>query len=173
MNELTTTSILALFETNKEQRQSFISNLMEELDNGNIDPLKVHYQLKCIEKIIEELTNTDEKKNKDGFLIAKRYKTLLVNAVQKYGEKKFNFFNSIVEIKEVGVKYDFSKCEDVGLQAMYENQAKLSEAIKKRETLLKSVSEKGMVITDQETGETYTVYPPAKSSTTSIAITLR
>lgn len=173
MNELTTTSILALFETNKEQRQSFISNLMKELDNGNIDPLKVHYQLKCIEKIIEELTNTDEKKNKDGFLIAKRYKALLMDAVGKYGEKKFTFGNSIIEIKEVGVKYDFSKCEDVGLQAMYENQAKLSEAIKKRETLLKSVSEKGMTITDEDTGETYTVYPPSKSSTTSIAITLK
>lgn len=54
-NELTTTSLLALFETNREQRQSFITGIMESLDNGEVDPLKIHYQLKCIEKIIFDL----------------------------------------------------------------------------------------------------------------------
>jgi hypothetical protein len=161
MNDLTTTSILSLFETTKEQRQSFVLRVIDSLEEGNTDPLKVHLQVKCMEDIIKGLnTNTIYKKH-------------ILDSAEKYGQKTFEFQNSKMEIKEVGVKYDFSKCEDVGLNAMYSVLEKLEEDIKKRETLLKSVPQKGMTITDEETGETYTVYPPAKSSTTSIAVTLK
>lgn len=171
--ELTTTSILALFDTNKEQRQSFIMSTMEALESGEADPLMVHYQLKCIEKIIEEMTNTDEKKNRDGYRVATRYKELLLEAVEKRREKKFQFLNSTVEIKEVGVKYDYSKCEDVELQEWQSQADVLNEKIKNRQKMLQTIPVKGMPMVNEDTGETYTVYPPAKSSTTSIAVTLK
>lgn len=65
MNDLTTTSILALFQTNKEQRQSFVNDLLVKIDAGEVDPLKIHLQLKCMEDIIEQLTvnSTYKKRN--------------------------------------------------------------------------------------------------------------
>jgi hypothetical protein len=161
MSELTTTSLLALFETNKEQRMDFVLRVIDALDSGTVDPLKIHLQVKCMEGIVKGLNENTV------------YKSHVLDAAEKQGQKSFEFHNSKMEIKEVGVKYDFSKCEDVGLNAMYEKQVQLSEAIKQRETLLKSVPAKGMTITDEDTGETYTVYPPAKSSTTSVAVTLK
>lgn len=159
--ELSTISILSLFETTKVERQDFVIRVVESLDNGHVDPLKVHLQVKCMEDVIKQLNaNTI-------------YKNNVLDAAQKYEKKSFDFSNSKVEIKEVGVKYDFSKCEDITLNDLYAKQAELDAKVKARETMLKSVSEKGMIVTDEESGETFTVYPPAKSSTTSVVVTLK
>jgi hypothetical protein len=159
--ELTTTSILSLFETNKEQRQDFALRVVDALDSGQAEPLKVHLQVKCMEDIIKLLNSNTI------------YKQLVLDAANAHGQKSFEYQNSKVEVKEVGVKYDFSKCDDPVLLGMYEKQAELDKAVKERETMLKTISPKGMTITDEETGETFTIYPPAKSSTTSVAITLK
>lgn len=171
--DLTPTSILSLLESNKDQRQAFISNLMNELDNGNVDPLKVHMQLKSIEKIIDELTNTDEKKNKDGYSIAKRYKALVLAEAEKYGKKEFEYQNAKVKIQEVGTKYNYEKCGDAELMDWQSEMDELKAKIDKRQKLLQHVPEKGMVLTSEQSGETYIVYPPGKSSTTGIVMSLR
>ena len=159
--QMAATSVLSLFETNKEQRQSFVMSVIDQIQAGNADPLKIHLQVKMMEETVKQL-------NANSI-----YKSAVLEAAEKYGEKSFQVNNAKVEIKEVGVKYDFSKCEDTVLNDLYSQQEKISEAIKKRETMLKSVDGKGMIVTDQDTGDTFTVYPPAKSSTTSVAITLK
>lgn len=159
--ELTTTSILALFQTDKAQRESFVMDLVSRLESGAVDPLTIHLQAKSMEDVVKLLNaNT-------------RYKTAVLEAAQAYGQKSFQFHNAKVEIKETGVKYDYSKCEDPVLNDLLARQAELDDQLKNRQELLKTVSEKGLVITDPETGETYTVYPPAKSSSTNVAITLK
>lgn len=159
--ELTTTSILSLFQTDKSQRESFASDIVQRIDNGEVDPLIVHLQLKCMEDIIKVINSNSS------------YKNAILEASQQQGQKTFQFHNSKFEIKEVGVKYDFSKCEDIVLAKLHKQLEDLSAEVKARETMLKTVSEKGMIVTDPETGETFTVYPPAKSSTTSVAVTLK
>lgn len=161
MTELSTTSILSLFETSKEQRQSFALGVVDALQQGEAEPLKVHLQVKCMEDIIKLL-------NANSI-----YKSSVLEAAQKYGAKTFEYQQAKIEIKETGVKYDYSKCEDVVLNEMYKQQEDLDAKIKARETMLKSVSPKGMIVTDEETGDTFTVYPPAKSSTTNVAVTLK
>jgi hypothetical protein len=94
-NELTTTSILALFETNKEQRQSFALSLVDEIEQGNVNPLKVHLQIKCMEDIIKLLNSNTI------------YKKAVLEEAEKQGQKSFEYQNAKVEIKETGVKYDF------------------------------------------------------------------
>lgn len=159
--QLTTTSILSLFQTDKSQRESFASDIVQRIDNGDVDPLLVHLQVKCMEDVIKAITGNNN------------YKNAVLEASQQQGQKSFQFHNSKFEIKEVGVKYDFSKCEDVVLAKLHKQMEELSAEVKARETMLKTVSEKGMIVTDSETGETFTVYPPAKSSTTSVAVTLK
>jgi hypothetical protein len=159
--ELSTTSILSLFETSKEQRQTFALGVVNALQEGQADPLKIHLQVKCMEDIIKLLNGNTV------------YKSAVLDAAGTYGQKSFDFQNSKVEIKETGVKYDFSKCEDLALIELHRQQAELDAKVKARETMLKTIPLKGMIITDEETGDTYTVYPPSKSSTTSVAITLK
>jgi len=161
MNDLTTTSILALFETNKEQRQSFALDLVSKIESGEVDPLKIHLQIKCVQDIIKLLDDNTI------------YKSSVLEAAEKYGQKSFAFQNAKIEIKETGVRYDFSKCGDT-VWEMHDSQLSgLKDTIKKRELFLKSAPEKGVEIVDELSGELITVYPPSKSSTTSIAVTLK
>lgn len=170
--ELTTTSILSLFETTKVERQDFVIGVVEALDNGNVDPLKIHLQVKCMEDIITQLTSMDEKKNKGSIHFAKKYRDHLLTSVQAYGQKSFEFQNSKVEIKETGTKYDYSQCNDREIIELTEEQEKIAVKIKARETLLKALPLEGIERVD-ENGEVVRIYPPSKSSTTSVAITLK
>lgn len=171
--ELSTTSILSLFETSKEQRQDFISRVVMSVEAGEVDPLKVHLQIKCMEKIIEGITSTDEKKNKESAPLAKRYRKALLEAAEKYGAKEFEFMNSKIKIGETGTKYDYSLCGDPELIEWTAKQNELAEKIKARQELLQNTPVKGVTLVNEETGETYTVYPPSKSSSTSIIVTLK
>jgi hypothetical protein len=158
-NELTTTSILALFETNKEQRQSFALSLVDEIEQGNVNPLKVHLQIKCMEDIIKLLNSNTI------------YKKAVLEEAEKQGQKSFEYQNAKVEIKETGVKYDFTQCSDpVYLDALRMSE-QANEVLKARQDFLKTVPSKGMELKVDD--EVVTVYPPSKSSTTSIAVTLK
>lgn len=161
MENLTTTSILALFQTDKSQRQSFAEDLVSKIESGEVDPLIIHLQIKCMEDIAKIVNSNTI------------YKKSVLDAAERYGEKTFQFHNSKVEIKEVGVKYDFSNCEDPVYKRVEQKLEAISTELKQRADFLKTVPLKGMIVTDEETGETFTVYPPAKSSTTSIAVTLK
>ena len=169
--ELTTTNILSLFETTKAERTSFVQDVVEKLRNDEVDPLKVHLQVKAMEEIINSLTNTTEKTNKN-FTLAIDYKNMLLNAAEKYG-KKFQLHNAEFSVKEVGTKYDFSKCEDAELVTLIGLQEQISEKVKAKQEFLKTVPLSGLVVTNEETGETYKVYPPSKTSTTSVSVSLK
>lgn len=170
-NEITTLNILSLFETSKEQRNTFVQDVIERLRSEEVDPLKIHIQLKAMEEIVNSLTSRTEKTNKN-FLLAIDYHNILLDAAEKNG-KKFQMFNAEFSIKEVGAKYDFSKCEDAYLDALLEKQIALDAEVKLRQDFLKTVPQSGLLVTNEETGETYKVYPPSKSSTTSVAVSLK
>lgn len=160
-------SILSLLNSNKTQRKSFCLQIVEQVENGDVDPIQVHVFLKNLEQIFKTLT--DEKTGKD---FAERYKNALMAAAEKEDGNQFEKYNAKFQIKETGVKYDWSVCEDPvleGLQAEFEAAKKDLEA---RQEFLKAVPESGLLVTDETTGETKKVYRPAKSSTTSISVTL-
>lgn len=161
IQDLTTTSILALFQTTKEERQSFTLDLINKIENGEADPLKIHLQVKCMEEIIKLLNSNTI------------YKQAILAAAEKYGQKSFEFMNSKVEIKEMGTKYDFEKCNDKEWEFLDATAKADANNLKERETFLKTVPAKGLEIVDKFTGEMVTIYPPSKSSTTSIAVTLK
>lgn len=165
--QMSPVSMLALMNSNKSQRRSFCLQIIEQIENGDVDPLQVHVFLKSLESIFKTLT--DEKTGKD---FAERYKLALVAAAEKEGGKSFDKYNASFQIKEAGTVYDWSKCEDLALDILLEKQRVTNEQVKERQEFLKAVPEKGLVVTDPETGETMTVYRPAKSSTTTIAVTL-
>lgn len=151
-------SNLELFETTKAQRQDFVSQVISNIGDGNANPLKVHLQVKCLEDLIKQLTSSAE------------YRTYLLDEASKYG-KSFEFQNAKFEAKEMGVKYDYSQCNDP-IHASLEIQIEeLTEALKNREKFLKSLSLEGQEILIDD--EVIRVYPPSKSSTTTISVNFK
>lgn len=169
--ELTAQSILALFDTTKAQRESFVQSVVDSIENGEISALKVHIQLKSIEGIINSLTNIDPKKNKLSNL-AKTYNRLLLDEAEQYGAKEFTFHGATISIRETGSKYDFSVCNDRKWEHLKVYESEVSEKRKQREEELKTI-DKVRVETDPETGETFELFAPVKSSKTSVIVSLK
>jgi len=149
---------LSLFETSKLERQSFTEAIVNNLMEGLADPLKVHLQVKCMEDIIKQITANPI------------YRDLLITEAAKYG-KNFEHHNAKFEIKEMGVKYDYDNCNDPVLEFMNNSLRLIENDIKDRQKFLKSIPESGMEILIDD--ELVKVYPPSKSSTTTVSVNLK
>ena len=151
-------SNLSLFETSKAERQSFAEAVTNNLMEGLADPLKVHLQVKCMEDIIKQITSNAI------------YRDLIVNEASKYG-KTFEHHNAKFEIKEAGVKYNYENCGDPILQSLEQKFEAIENELKERQKFLKAIPESGMEILVDD--ELIKVYPPSKTSTTSVTINLK
>lgn len=168
--ELSTENILSLFQTDKNQRLSFVNHIMESLENGTADPLKVHLQIRSMEDIINSLTNTDPKKNKH-YQIAMQYKKLLLDEAEKNG-KKFTLHNAEFSLKEVGTKYNYDQCNDEVILNLHSQQKALDASVKEQENYLRNLPLGGTDIVTPD-GEKVRIYPPSKSSTTAVTVQLK
>jgi hypothetical protein len=156
--ELSTITTLALFETSKQQRENFCVDVINQIENGVAEPLKVHAFVKSMEDVVKLLNDN------------KRYKNLVLEAAEQNG-KKFQMFNAEFSVKEVGVKYDYSQCNDPELLQWNNELEQLTEKIKSKQKFLQTVPLAGLEIVVDD--EMVKVYPPSKSSTTSVAVTLK
>ena len=149
-----------IFETTKEQRVEFTHQLIERLNNGELDPLKTHLQVKALEDMLETLKNS------------KDYKDAVLNAAVQNG-KEFEYMSAKFNVREVGVKYDYTKCESPAYEEIMADYNDAAKQKKDMEDFLKKVPHSGLDIINGVTGEVTRVYPPAKSSTTSVAVSLK
>lgn len=156
MEQMTTTAIFSLLETTKEQRASFVNKVIENLQDGNVSPLHLHMQVKCMEQLLSDLKDRPE------------YKEMLLEEAQKNG-KKFEMHNAEFQIKEAGTKWDYSKCGDTEYMDMIIEKVKLDAKVKAREKMLQSLPESGMANPDN--GDM--LYRPVKTSTTIVQVTLK
>jgi len=126
-------------------------------DSGEINPLKVATAMKAIEMSIE--------------IIKKGISDAVLEEAQRHEAKTFEYDGHSLQIREAGARYDFTNCNDPEYDRMEKEMESLKAKIKQREGWLKAAPE-GATVVDQETGEVHEIYPPAKSSTTTVAITL-
>jgi hypothetical protein len=146
--------------TTKEERSQLVREIFDEVLNGRINPLELHLRLKSAEEVIKQLTGLEP------------YKAILLDEAQKHG-KSFQYHTAKVDIRETGVKYDYSGCGNSTLEKRYKEQLLIQEAIKSIETYHKGLPASGIEVVNPYTGEVETHYPPAKTSTTSVAVTLK
>lgn len=169
-NELTVQSILSLFETDKAQRLDFARRVLENVTEYGADPIRVNIQLKAMAEIIDTLTNdSDKNKNRE---IAKEFKKALLEAAEKNG-KNFQMYNATMSVMEAGVRYDYTMCSDPQLNELLYEQERIDAQVKDRQEFLKRLPSGGMEIFDKDSGEVIYIYPPAKSSTTTLKTTLK
>lgn len=146
--------------TTKEERTTVVHEIFQELLQGRVDPLQLHIRMKSIEEVLKQLTGMPA------------YKAIVLDAAEKYG-KSFTAHNAKIDIREVGVKYDYSMCGNAELAELYKQQEHISARIKDLETYHKALPTSGVQVLNPSTGEVETHYPPAKTSTTSVAVTLK
>lgn len=158
LEQLTPTSILALFETDKAQRASFVAQIVEQVNEGIIDPRKVHLQAKMTEDLLTSLKDHPD------------YKEALLKECQKEG-KKHDFYNAAFEVAELGTKYQYSQCNDPLLPELERLAKEANDKLKERQEFLKKIPIEGIEVRHED--ELVTVYPPSKFSTTGIKCTLK
>lgn len=142
--------------------KSEINNQCQEIinrinDSGEVNPLKVATAMKALETAMKII--------KAGITDA------VLEEAEKHNAKTFDFDGHQLQVRQAGVKYDYSNCNDPEHERLQQQMEELKEQIKKREDWLKSAPE-DQTILDEETGEVHKIYPPAKSGTTSVSITL-
>jgi hypothetical protein len=155
--KLATTTDLSLFETTKAERQDYAQSVVNGLKDGLSDPLKVHLQVKCMEDLIKQITSHPE------------YKDLTLDEAAKYG-KSFEMHNAKFEVKEMGVKYDYSACGDPVYNELSQKMAELEKELKDRQAFLKAIKPGTEILVEDEV---VVLYPPVKTSTTSITVNLK
>ena len=137
-----------------------IGNLVYEAKkmilSGDHNPLDIEIRLKAMEELVKQLRGDAE------------IKAAVIAEAEKYG-KSFEYGGCKINIREGGVKYDYAATGD-SEWAILEAQAKeIGEKKKMREKFLQSIPPSGTV--SPETGEH--IYPPAKTSQTTVAVTLK
>ena len=139
-----------------DEIHNFIYKAKQELLSGDYNPLDIEIQLKAMEEVIKQL-------RADGDI-----KTAVIAEAEKHG-KSFEYRGCKLSIREGGVKYDYASTGD-STWAMLDAEAKgIAEQKKAREEFLKHLPPEG--VADANTGEFIT--PPAKTSSTTIAVTLK
>lgn len=140
---------------NQESIKEISNNFINPIINGDIQIEKGILILRAVKKAIED---AEEKLYDD-----------VVNAISKYGKEGASIHGAKINIKEVGVKYDFDNCADVIWNDLNNQIKELTEKRKEREAFLKTLT-KQTTLVDDTTGEIYTINPAIRKSTTGFVI---
>lgn len=143
---------------NKEELTKIATNCVNELmENGRI--IEVHEFITKMEFFIKQLKDND------------CYHEHLLDEVCKYGKSHTTSTGTKIELAEVGVKYDYSVCDDDIYNELVVKKMGLEEQIKERQIFLKTIPESGLEIVTEDR-EIKKLYPPARSSQSSVKTTI-
>lgn len=148
------------------------NEIISAVHRGEISAIEMIAIAKTYNKLIE-----GDNKQKNG--IADQLMELAIEEFHKYGKgEKVSKLIFDIEESEAGVKYDFSR-DPVWVQ-LNAQALELKAKIKDREEFLKTVRKPDAIRgiepqteLDEESGELITLYPPTKSSTTTLKFTTR
>jgi hypothetical protein len=133
-------------------------NLINEANEGNIDVLSALAHLEFMSQVIDAAKDELRKQAVDEI---EKYGMEAKSGVVKYGVT--------FKQKEAGVRYNFDNTDSwKALKSKEDEQAAIRKDL---EDQLKSLKQK-ITVLDEETGELTDLYPPVKTSKTTIEITL-
>lgn len=125
---------------------------IQQVDNGEINPIDAALQLKALEEFIKD--------------VREKLNSYAIDELCKHQNGKVSIYDAKIEIAETGVKYDYST--DLVWQKLKQDNELTASALKTREELLKKIPAGSQLV--DEDGEVST--GPTKTSTTSYKITL-
>ena len=141
---------------NKKEIEVYNANVKELALSGEVDIIKLARTVNIMKRIVETFEKEPE------------IQETLLNEVGKYGKGEL----SEIQVKEVGVKYDFLNCGLPEYESVLFQIETLSERKKQLETYLKSINKPTDFI-DPLSGEMIVLQPAVKSSTTKAVFTIK
>jgi hypothetical protein len=143
----------------KTQLKIAADNVVNDIiENGNALPAAE--ALSAMESFVKEVKGN------------RQYIEFVRNEIAKHGKAANTPSGTKLELAEVGTKYDFTNCEDLILKKLEAEIFDLDCKLTERKDFLKKLPLSGLLITDEDTGETYKVYPPSKTSTSSYKVSI-
>lgn len=131
-----------------------VKQAKDAIMQGTVDPIIAHVNVQKMAKVIDEYS-----KDKD-------VRRIILDEFEKYGAKVITKGDAVIEVAEMGSRYDYTSTNDTKIAELYALRKALDADIKEREQYLKSLPSSGAQVIDSDTGEVTTIYPPAKTSTT-------
>lgn len=130
-----------------------IQHLTKGVEDGLINPLELLTKIRATEKVL------------DGVLT--NIRDLMVTEALKYGKDPIIVNGVEMKVQEAGTKYDYSKCNHPEYNILVNQKNHISDQMKDLEAILKA-NKTSWEHVDTSTGETFTIYPPTKTSTTTV-----
>jgi hypothetical protein len=158
MNAEMPTIDIAHLQPSIETSNHLANAIIETVLNGNINPLDLPVKKKCIEMALDQAMKNE------------KVQEVLIEEIRKHG-KHADHFGAKLEVIEAGTKYHFDKCNDPDLRALEAEAAIINAKATARKELLKKLSPEGETILKDD--EVIQIYPPTKTSTTTIKITMK
>lgn len=140
----------------KDVISAYAKELIDSIYEGNVNALDIAVRVKFMEDVITSIKD--------------KLRDSVIEQCSKYQKgEDIVHYNGEFAIKEAGVKYDYTNCNDPELNDIVKEIERLTELRKEREKFLRAI--KTSITTCCElTGEVITLFPPIKSSTTTYSI---
>lgn len=130
--------------------EEFAILIKMRMDDGVADPLEIHVNFKKVEALFDLLTSDDD------------YTADVRNSAELYG-KEFKKYGANIKQIEAGTNYDYSKCDHKKYIEICKQIKELDKEKKRYENLFRNIKESAII-------EDCKVYPPKKSSTSTVKI---
>lgn len=131
------------------------------LDEGEKSPLDLLLQATLMAEAAAQIRNNADLRD------------ACIDEYARYNTREpLRYHGARFTLRETGTTYDYTLCGDPVLLRLLQEKETLDAKIKEREKFLRNLPREGIEATDETTGEITRIYPPARSSTTNIAITL-
>lgn len=135
----------------KTAQKTISENIIAEVKNGNTSALEMQVKLKFIADTIKD--------SQDGI------KEDVLSEVNKFAKgQEIAKLGARIEPMEAGIKYNYESCG-------HPRYAVLKKELKDLEEFLKALKQKTVMV-DEDTGDIITLYPPLKTSTSTVKVTL-
>lgn len=154
----TAAGLMHLMPSTSSQINSFSAQVINSVRAGEEDALNVLLQVRAMEKSLK--------------IIHENIKMFAEREAGKYPGDKFDFKGNEVAKCDVKTEYDYSKCNDPEWERLLYESEKADKELKAREAFLRALT--GPLNTfDDQTGETITINPPLKKTTSGLKITIK
>lgn len=155
MSELATLKKSTIVSADKREMTNIVSQYLEDMAYNGGEPLKDLALCRKYIFLLEELE--------------KGLKDFAITELKTYDRNETDVLGTTVKAVEAGVKYDFSATQAWAKQKVLVDTESMK--LKEIEAFVKTLKSKTTVV-DEETGEAVEYFPPTKTSSTSIKVTL-
>lgn len=156
MNEIAKFKTSPIVSADKQALSEMVSSYLKELAFNGGEPLNDLALCRKYMFLLEELE--------------KGIKEYVIKELEKQDNSEAVVLGTNMKVVETGVKYDYSASKPWAEQKFKLDDE--SKKLKDIEALAKSLKGK-MIMVDEVTGETFEYFPPAKTSSTSIRVTIQ